>query len=342
MTQPMTNNPKIAVIGAGSWGTAIAGFLSGKGYETLLWGHRADTIRDLIRDGENRKYLPGLIFNNNLKPTADIGEAVKDAHIVCMVVPSHGFREVFCDIVDLLEPGSQVISAVKGIENGTLMTMSQIMSELVDSRRKDSGITLSVLSGPSFAREVADGLPAAVTIGSRDKKSAKELQIVFSTEKLRVYTSTDVIGIEICAAFKNIVAIAAGISDGIGFGLNSRAAIITRGLAEICRLGMKMGAKKDTFSGLSGVGDLILTCTGDLSRNRSVGIQLGKGRSLEEILRDMKMVAEGIKTTLSGYHLSQKYNIEMPILEQVYQILYEKKDCATAVRDLIGRELKEE
>ena len=259
-----------------------------------------------------------------------------------MVVPSHGFRDVFCETVDLIEPNSHVISAVKGIENGTLMTMSQIMSELVESRRKGLGITLSVLSGPSFAREVADGLPAAVTIGSRDRETAIELQIIFSTDKLRVYTSSDVIGIEICAALKNIVAIAAGISDGIGFGLNARAAIITRGLAEICRLGMKMGAEKDTFSGLSGIGDLILTCTGDLSRNRSVGIKLGKGLSLEEILQDMKMVAEGVKTTLSGYHLCRKYQIEMPILDQVYQILYKKKDCSTAVRDLISRELKDE
>ena len=342
MKSPMKNRQKIAVIGAGSWGTAIAGFLSVKGYETLLWGHRADTIQEMIRDGENKKYLPGLVFSKNLKPTADIREAVKDAHVVCMVVPSHGFRDVFCEAVDFIEPQCHVISAVKGIENGTLMTMSQIMSELVESRRKDSGITLSVLSGPSFAREVADGLPAAVTIGSREIETARELQIIFSTDKLRVYTSNDVIGIEVCAAFKNIVAIAAGISDGIGFGLNARAAIITRGLAEICRLGMKMGAEKDTFSGLSGIGDLILTCTGDLSRNRSVGIRLGKGLSLEEILQDMKMVAEGVKTTLSGYHLSRKYEIEMPILEQVYQILYKKKDCAIAVRDLIKRELKDE
>ncbi|MDR3631950.1 MAG: NAD(P)-dependent glycerol-3-phosphate dehydrogenase [Desulfocapsaceae bacterium] len=338
----MKNSPKIAVIGAGSWGTAIAGVLSGKGYETLLWGHRADTIGDLVRDRENRKYLPGLVFPKALTPTADIREAARGAQVVCMVVPSHGFREVFLEIVDLIEPHSQVISAVKGIENGTLMTMSQIMSELVDARRKDAGITLSVLSGPSFAREVADGLPAAVTIGSRDIQTARELQVLFSTDKLRVYTSNDVIGIEICAAFKNIVAIAAGISDGIGFGLNARAAIITRGLAEICRLGMKMGAEKDTFSGLSGIGDLILTCTGDLSRNRSVGIKLGKGLALEEILRDMKMVAEGVKTTQSGYDLARRHQIEMPILEQVYQILYEKKDCATAVQDLIRRELKDE
>jgi glycerol-3-phosphate dehydrogenase (NAD(P)+) len=342
MMATMQSRPKIAVIGAGSWGTAIAGSLSGKGYETLLWGHRPESIQELITFQENRKYLPGLLFNRNLKPTHDLQEALKDASVICIVVPSHGFRNVFNDLVGYIEPHSQIISAVKGIENGTLMTMSQIMSEVLGRAGKNSDTTLSVLSGPSFAREVADGLPTAVTIGCKNIQTARTLQQLFSTEKLRIYTSTDIIGIEVCAAFKNIVAIAAGISDGIGYGLNTRAAIITRGLAEICRLGMKMGAEKDTFFGLSGMGDLILTCTGDLSRNRSVGIKLGKGMSLENILKDMRMVAEGVRTTESGYHLAQKHHVEMPILEQVYQILYEKKDCATAVKDLLNRELKDE
>ena len=342
MMAAMQSRQKIAVIGAGSWGTAIAGSLSGKGYETLLWGHRPESIRELLTFQENRKYLPGLLFNRNLKPTNDIKEVLKDTPVICMVVPSHGFRNVFNDIVEYIEPQSRIISAVKGIENGTLMTMSQIMSEILGKAKKNSDISLSVLSGPSFAREVADGLPTAVIIGSKNIHTARTLQQLFSTETLRVYTSTDIIGIEVCAALKNIVAIAAGISDGIGYGLNTRAAIITRGLAEICRLGMKMGAEKDTFSGLSGIGDLILTCTGDLSRNRNVGIKLGQGMSLEDILKDMKMVAEGVRTAESGYHLAKKHHVEMPILEQVYRILYEKKDCATAVRDLLNRELKDE
>ena len=336
------SKPKIAVIGAGSWGTAIAGSLSGQGHETLLWGHNADYITELRTVRENRKYLPGFLFNKNLKPTNDIREVLKGIDIVCMVVPSHGFRGVFQDIVEYIEPHSHIISAVKGIEKGTLMTMSQIISEILDREETERNLSLSVLSGPSFAREVADGLPTAVTIGSMSIDIARELQKIFSTDMLRVYTSTDIIGIEICAAMKNIVAIAAGISDGIGFGLNARAAIITRGLAEITRLGMKMGAEKDTFSGLSGIGDLILTCTGDLSRNRNVGIKLGKGLKLEDILKDMRMVAEGVKTTESGYYLAKKNHVEMPILEQVYEILYEKKDCATAVRDLLNRELKDE
>lgn len=336
------NRHKIAVIGAGSWGTALAGSLSSQGYETLLWGHNPDYINELRNVRENRKYLPGFLFNKKLKPTNDIREVLKDTDIVCMVVPSHGFRGVFRDIVAYIEPHCHIISAVKGIEKVTLMTMSQIMSEVIEREAKDQNHSLSVLSGPSFAREVADGLPTAVTIGNMSIDTARELQKIFSTEKLRVYTSTDIVGIEICAAMKNIVAIAAGISDGLGFGLNARAAIITRGLAEITRLGLKMGAEKDTFSGLSGIGDLILTCTGDLSRNRSVGIKLGKGLLLEDILKDMRMVAEGVKTTESGYHLAKKHHVEMPILTQVYEILYEKKDCATAVRDLLNRELKDE
>ncbi len=342
MIVSMKSRQKIAVIGAGSWGTAIAGSLSGKGYETLLWGHHSESIQELVTFKENRKYLPGLLFNKNLKPTNDLREALRETVIICMVVPSHGFRSVFEDIIEYVEPQSQIISAVKGIENGTLMTMSQVMSEILDNNRNNRNISLSVLSGPSFAREVADGLPAAVTIGSRDMDIARSLQQVFSTETLRVYTSTDVIGIEVCAALKNVVALAAGISDGLGYGLNARAALITRGLAEICRLGLQMGAEKDTFFGLSGMGDLILTCTGDLSRNRNVGLKLGQGMRLEDILKDMRMVAEGVRTTESGYHLAQKYHVEMPILEQVYKILYEKQDCATAVKDLLNRELKDE
>lgn len=329
----MKSSQKIAVIGAGSWGTAIAGSLSGKGHETFLWGHRSEFVQELRASRENKKYLPGFIFNRNLIPTENIREVLQGAAVICMVVPSHGFRSVFNDLVQHIEPHSHIVSAVKGIEKRSLMTMSQVVREVLEKNGKTGGISLSVLSGPSFAREVADGLPTAITIGSKDINTARKLQQLFSTETLRVYTSTDVIGIEICAALKNVVALAAGISDGIGFGLNARAAIITRGLAEICRLGMKMGAEKDTFSGLSGMGDLILTCTGDLSRNRSVGIKLGKGMRLDDILKDMNMVAEGVRTTESGYHLSKKHQVEMPILEQVYRILYENKDCAIAVRD---------
>jgi glycerol-3-phosphate dehydrogenase (NAD(P)+) len=337
----MNRKTKVAVIGAGSWGTAIAGCLSENGYETFLWGHQKVHIRELLEYRENKKYLPGLYFKKNLHPTAELNEALKDTKTVCMVVPSHCFRDVFRDVCKYVEPHSNIISAVKGIEVGTLMTMTQVMSDIISGIGLKE-VIISVLSGPSFAREVADGYPTAVTIGNNDIYRARELQKIFSTDKLRVYTSCDVIGIEICAALKNVVAIAAGIADGIGYGLNARAAIITRGLAEISRLGMKMGADIHTFSGLSGVGDLILTCTGDLSRNRSLGIKLGKGMQLKEILDGMEMVAEGVKTTQSAYSLAEKHGVEMPILEQVYQILYEKKDCAKAVTDLLNRELKDE
>jgi glycerol-3-phosphate dehydrogenase (NAD(P)+) len=338
----MNSRKRIAVIGAGSWGTAIAGGLSAKGYETFLWGHRKENIIELIENHENRRYLPGLLFNQHLHPTIDIGEALKNTDLVCMVVPSHGFRAVFQSICQYLEPQCNLISAVKGIENVTLMTMTQVMADILAREKKNDVASLSVLSGPSFAQEVAKGLPTAVTIGCKDINKARQLQKIFSTEKLRVYTSTDIVGIEICAALKNVVAIAVGISDGIGYGFNARAAIITRGLAEITRLGMKIGALKHTFSGLSGIGDLVLTCTGELSRNRNVGLKIGKGIGLDEILSEMKMVAEGVKTTVSGYDLAKKYKVEMPILEQVYKILYEKKDYRSAVTDLFSRELKDE
>jgi glycerol-3-phosphate dehydrogenase (NAD(P)+) len=337
----MNSTRKVTVIGAGSWGTAIAGSLAEKGYDTVLWGHRKEHIEELLEFHENRKYLPGFFFKKNLHPVADLKEALTNTKTICMVVPSHCFRDVFIEVAHHLEPQTDVISAVKGIEKDTLMTMTQVMSDVLEKNRKKD-IFLSVFSGPSFAREVANVYPTAITIGNKSIDRARILQKIFSTEKLRVYTSNDVIGIEICAALKNVIAIAAGISDGIGYGLNARAAIITRGLAEISRLGRKMGADTHTFSGLSGIGDLILTCTGDLSRNRNVGIKLGKGMRLNAILDEMEMVAEGVKTTESAYFLARKHGVEMPILEQVYMILYEKKDCATAVLDLLNRELKDE
>jgi glycerol-3-phosphate dehydrogenase (NAD(P)+) len=216
------------------------------------------------------------------------------------------------------------------------------MEEEIELQGKGRAIVTAVLSGPSFAREVADNIPTAVTIGCRNIETARKLQSFFGTETFRVYAATDVIGLEISAAFKNVIAIATGISDGLGYGLNTRAALITRGLVEITRFGIESGADPLTFSGLSGMGDLILTCTGDLSRNRSVGLQLGRGKKLSQILQEMKMVAEGVKTTLSGYKLCQKKGIEMPILEQVYKILYENKDCSTAVNDLLSRDMKVE
>ncbi|MBU0663527.1 MAG: NAD(P)-dependent glycerol-3-phosphate dehydrogenase [Proteobacteria bacterium] len=336
----MTSTKKIAVIGAGSWGTAIAGILSVKGYQTTLWGHHPEHVAALNRDRENKKYLPGYHFADALHPTADLAVAVSGCTTVCMVVPSHGFRKVFEEVAPFLENGCCIVSAVKGIENNTLLTMTQVMTEILGTLVEKKGVSLAVLSGPSFAKEVALGMPTAVTIGCKQIEKAKELQYIFGTERFRVYASSDVIGLEISAALKNIVAIAAGISDGIGYGLNSRAALITRGLAEIKRLGVKMGADPLTFFGLSGLGDLVLTCTGDLSRNRTVGLKLGQGKKLSAILDEMEMVAEGVKTTRSVYDLAKRLHVDMPILEQVYQILYKDKDCSDAVMDLLTRELK--
>lgn len=336
------NNHKIAVIGAGSWGTALAMVLATKGYDVPLWGHNSSHIEKLQQEKENSAYLPGFPLAENIFPTDDIREAVSGCQIVCMVVPSHGYRAVYEKVAPLLHPDSCVVSAVKGIENGTLMTMNQVMEDVHKKAGIEHTIHTAVLSGPSFAKEVARQLPTAITIGCRDIEVAKMLQECFVTDTFRVYASTDVIGLEISASLKNIVAVAAGICDGLGYGLNTRAALITRGLAEITRLGVALHAEPATFSGLSGLGDLLLTCTGDLSRNRTVGLKLGQGKKLEDIVGEMNMVAEGVKTTRSGYELARKIGVEMPILEQVYAIIYEHKNCSDAVRDLLNRELKVE
>lgn len=331
---------KIAVLGAGSWGTALASVLSCKAEKVMLWGHKEKHIFEILEKRENMRYLPGVVLAENILPTTSLDEALKNAEIVCAVTPSHVFRSVFSQIQLLLENGVTIVSAIKGIENQSLLTMTQVMEEILSANKRNIDTRIAVLSGPSFAKEVAIGMPTAVTIGCKDIEWARKLQNIFVTDTFRVYASSDVIGLEISAALKNIIAIAAGICDGLGYGMNTRAALITRGLAEMTRLGVILGAEKETFFGLSGLGDLVLTCTGDLSRNRYVGIQLGKGKKLSEILGQMEMVAEGVKTTKSVYDLARPLNIEMPILEQVYAILYSNKDSSLAVKDLLARELK--
>ena len=337
----MQNNP-IGVIGAGSWGTALAGLLSGKGHRVYLWGHREEHIKSLQKNRENIAHLPGLHFPKSLQVTSDLTQLASNCRIFCMVIPSQKMRTVFRTILPDLPHESIVISASKGIENESLATMTEVMAEELKTAKKDKKVELAVLTGPSFAREVADSVPTAVTIGCKNQEIAANLQILFGTDYFRVYTSNDLIGLETSGALKNVMALATGICDGLGYGLNTRAALITRGLAEITRFGIARGADPLTFSGLSGLGDLLLTCTGELSRNRSVGLQLGQGKSLDTILKEMKMVAEGVKTTLSGYNLAREYQVEMPILEQVYAVLYQGKDCGLAVRELLARELKPE
>jgi glycerol-3-phosphate dehydrogenase (NAD(P)+) len=316
--------------------------LADKGEQVTLWGHRPEHLERLRGERENRRYLAGFSLPDNLEMETRLATAVRGADCVLMVVPSHGFREVFAALVPHLQAGTLLVSAVKGIEIGSRQTMCAVMAEELERAGKEDTMLIGVLSGPSFADEVAVGQPTAITVGFADKEAAAAVQQLFSTTFFRVYTSTDIIGLEISAAMKNVIAIASGISDGLGYGLNTRAALITRGLAEITRLGVTLGANPLTFSGLGGMGDLVLTCTGSLSRNRTVGLKLGEGRSLDQALAEMTMVAEGVKTTKSCYNLAARIGVEMPILEQTYQILYENKDCRAAVQELFQRSLKEE
>ncbi|MCP4337331.1 MAG: NAD(P)-dependent glycerol-3-phosphate dehydrogenase [Desulfobulbaceae bacterium] len=339
----MKNNHKIAVVGAGSWGTALAVLLAGKSYAVKLWGHNRDHLDMLFNDRENSRYLPGIVFPEKLMPVHRLKLAVEGTAIIVMAVPSHAYRNVFLEMLPFLSENCKIISAVKGIENKTLQTMTQLMAQIIaEQNLAEKNIELGVISGPSFAKEVAKEVPTAVTIGFNNLQTAKDMQKIFGTDFFRVYASRDIIGLEISAALKNIIAIAAGVCDGLGYGLNTRAALITRGLAEIQRLGIALKADSLTFSGLSGLGDLVLTCTGDLSRNRTVGLKLGEGKTLAQVKSEMSMVAEGIKTTQSVYDLAQEMNIEMPILEQVYNIIYKGKNCSAAVQDLLSRELKVE
>jgi len=338
----MTLPEKTAVIGAGSWGTALAILLANKGFEVDLCGHRPEQVEALRSARENTTYLPGFPLPDKVRPTADLLEAVSGKPVVVMVVPSHVYREVFTRLAPHLAPDAAIISATKGIENETLLTMNQVMAEVLARENPGFKGQLGVLAGPSFAREVAAGIPTAVTVAANTIEGARFFQNIFHTERFRVYAGTDVIGLELGGALKNIVAIAAGICDGLGYGTNTRAALITRGLAEITRLGVAMGAKPRTFSGLAGMGDLVLTCTGDLSRNRQVGLKLGQGKTLAQILAEMEMVAEGIKTTRSARALALKIGVEMPILEEVHAMLYEDKPCGEAVQSLLGRDQKEE
>ena len=334
---------KIAVIGAGSWGTALTKPIGDLGQTVSLWAHRKEHVQELKATRQNKAYLPGFTLADTVTPVADLREAVEGHTIILMVVPSHVFREVFIGLEPYLQHEACVVSASKGIENDSLLTMTQVMEDVLASASGtgERNIKTGVLSGPSFAREVAAGLPTAVTVAAQNMEEAVYVQRALSTP-FRVYAATDVIGLELGGALKNIVAIGAGICDGLGYGTNTRAALITRGLAEITRLGVSMGADPLTFSGLGGLGDLVLTCTGDLSRNRMVGLKLGQGKKLSTILSEMNMVAEGVKTTRSAWHLARKVGVEMPILEQVYQVLYQEKPCQDAVRDLLARSLKEE
>jgi glycerol-3-phosphate dehydrogenase (NAD(P)+) len=329
----------IAVVGAGGWGTALAKILADKGEHVTLWCHGADSFRDLVDRRENRTYLPGVLLPSSIEVTQVLDKAVENKSLVICAVPSHTVRQVFAQIACKLASQTMVLCGTKGLEEQSLYTMGELLLELFGDERRNQ---LAFLSGPTFAMEVAKQLPAAVTVAAYDEQMAGSIQRILSTESLRVYTSRDVIGIQIGGVVKNVIAIAAGISDGLSLGQNARAALITRGLAEMTRLAVRMGADPMTLAGLPGLGDLILTCTGDLSRNRTVGLQIANGKSLQEIIASTRTVAEGVRNSRSLRSLAARLGIEMPIVEQMHQVLYAGKKPADAVRDLMQRSLKPE
>ena len=330
---------QIGVIGAGSWGTTLANLLAKKGLNITLWAYEEELITSIAATRENTLYLPGIKLSSKIVPTGSLKDVCQHKDLILIVTPSQVVRHIMQQILPYLSPQQILINASKGIENKTLLTMSEVVREVL---RRNDDQPLAVLSGPSFAREVSEEMPTAVTIASKNLYLAQQLQQIFSTPYFRVYTNPDVTGVEMGGALKNVIAIAAGISDGLSFGNNTRAALITRGVAEISRLALHRGADPLTLSGLSGLGDLVLTCTGELSRNRTVGIKLGQGMVLSQILKEMRMVAEGIKTAESAFHLSIKMNVAMPITEQVYSILYQNRNPLDAVNELMTRDLKVE
>ena len=330
---------KIGLVGAGSWGTAIAELLARKGFIIELWAYEPEVVEMIHNERENKVFLPGFTLSENIFPTNDLNKVVRDKHLVITVVPSHLVRSIADQMNGAVSADTIIVSASKGIENKSRLTMSGVLLESIATL---SDRTLAVLSGPSFAREVVAKVPTVVAVASRDSKTAKMVQKVFATPYFRVYTNNDIIGVELGGAVKNVIAIAAGIVDGLNLGLNTRAALITRGMTEIRRLGLKLGANPRTFTGLAGVGDLVLTCTGDLSRNHTVGQKLGEGMKLPEILNHMRMVAEGVKTAKSVYNLSRKAGVEMPICHATYHILYDDLSPTEALYQLMTRDLRHE
>lgn len=331
-------NQKISVIGAGSWGTTLAILLAEKGHDVMLWVFESGELPKMEKDRINHKYLRGAKFPDNLQLTGDLSQAVQFGEFLVVATPSHVVRGVCERFASHINDNQYIINVAKGIENDSLKRMSEVIEETLSI----SPGRIATLYGPSHAEEVSRKIATAVVSASSDIKTARKIRELFRTQYFRVYSSDDIVGVELGGSLKNVIAIAAGICDGAGFGDNTKAALLTRGLVEMTRLGVTMGARQETFAGLSGVGDLIVTCMSKHSRNRHVGEQIGKGRKLDDILNEMVMVAEGVKTTRSVYQLMQKYDVEMPISEQVYEVLFEGKSAGKAVRDLMTRDPKEE
>ncbi len=330
---------KICIVGGGSWGSAMAVHLGRQEIQVNLWIREPEIYEDTVQTRRNETFLPQITFPPSVSFFKDLEESLRDTQAVFIAVPSRFCRNMYAKIAPFLDSEQYIVSLTKGIEEGSLKRMSEVMEEVFPS---SSHSRIAVLSGPSFAREVAESHPTAVVISSKNLEAAKKIQSLVSSLYFRAYSSDDIVGVELAGACKNVIAIATGISDSFGFGSNSMAGLVTRGLAEMIRLGISLGARQETYAGLAGIGDLVLTCTGKLSRNRFVGGELGKGKAVKEIISGMKMIAEGITTTLSVHQLAQREKVEMPISEQVFHVLYQGKDPKQAFRDLMSRELKDE
>ena len=330
---------RIAVIGAGSWGTTLADLLVKKSEQVRLWAFEPEVAEDINTRHLNELYLPGISLAESLRADTDLTEVVNGAEVVVLVCPSHVMRPLLKRLDEDLSRGVILVNASKGLESKTLLRMSQVEQEVLSS---ELGHRHATLSGPSFAFEVASELPTVVTVASESEEVAGKIQRLFSTGYLRIYTHDDIIGVELGGALKNVIAIATGMIEGLGLGYNTRAALITRGLVEITRLGVALGSRAETFSGISGLGDLVLTCTGELSRNRQVGLRIGRGESLAAITGKMRTVAEGIRTTEAAYQLALKHEVHMPITEQVYHILLKGRSVRRSLNELMQRELKTE
>ncbi len=330
----------ISIIGAGSWGTALSLVVAEKGHNVRMWAREPEIVKNITEHHKNGVYLPDILIPENVTAWSDLATALKDADIVVFATPSHTIRNMAGEAKPILKGTERIVTVAKGIEMDTFLTMSQVLSEVLSGVTSDDFI--GVLSGPSHAEEVSRHMPTTVVASSNSKQTALVIQKAFMTPHFRVYVNRDIIGVEVSGAVKNIMAIAAGIGDGADLGDNAKAALITRGLAEMRRLGIRLGASQETFAGLTGVGDLIVTCTSRHSRNRSVGFRIGQGEKLKEIISSMNMVAEGVKTTKSVYTWSQSMNVNMPITEKVYQVLFEDLAPKEAVYQLMTRDPKEE
>jgi glycerol-3-phosphate dehydrogenase (NAD(P)+) len=329
---------KIAVVGAGAWGSALALAAGRAGHEVLLWAHEPEVASAIRETFTNPVYLPTAKFDDRMIVTSSLGDVAEFSDTIMMVTPSHHYREVLSSLAAHLRRPTRIISGTKGIENRTLSRISEVTASVLDERMAG----FAVVSGPTFAAEVSLGHPTTAVIASEDESLSTELQHELSYEALRLYRSDDVVGVEIAGSLKNVIAIASGVIDGLGLGANTTAALITRGLHEIRRLGVSLGGKSETFAGLAGMGDLVLTCTGALSRNRSVGVQLGHGKTLSQILHETRYVAEGIKTTESAKDLAERCGVDMPIVREMYALLYEGETPQDAISRLMTRSLKAE